>query len=211
MKNRLILLLACCFLSVGAYAQIEFGVKAGLATESLQGEEFRLNREGRQDLLFAIADADYGFQFGALLRIPFSDRFGIQTELTFNSAKTDFSLNDPDNNEGLQVFSERYNDINIPLMASWKLAFLRLQAGPVGHVYVSSVSDLMDEGGIDRTFDSFNLGYTLGGAIDIGPITVDVRYDGNFSRYGEDIMLGDGSIRIDQAPKRWIGSVAYRF
>lgn len=211
MKNRFIPLLVCCLLSAGAYAQVEFGLKAGLATESLQGEEFRLDREGREDLLFAIADADYGFQFGALLRIPLSDRFDLQTELTFNSAKTDFSVNDPESGEGLQVFSERYNDINIPLLASWKLAFLRLQAGPVGHIYVSSVSDLMDEGGVDRAFDSFNLGYALGGAIDIGPVTVDVRYDGNFSRYGEDIMIGGGNIRVDQAPKRWIGSIAYRF
>jgi hypothetical protein len=211
MKNHLILLLFCCLTSVGAFAQIQFGLKAGLATESLQGEEFRLDREGRQDLLFAIADADYGFQFGALLRIPLSDRFDIQTELTFNSAKTDFRIDDPDNSVASGIFRERYNDINIPLLASWKLAFLRFQVGPVGHVYVSSISDLMDDQGIERTFDSFNLGYTIGGSIDIGKITLDVRYDGNFSRYGEDIMIDGGSIRIDQAPRRWIGSVAYRF
>ncbi|MEM9259438.1 MAG: porin family protein [Bacteroidota bacterium] len=201
-----LLLLFACTLS----AQIEFGLKAGLATESLQEERFDLSQSGRETLAEAISEAEYGFQFGALLRIPLSDRFDIQTEVTLNSAKTNFRLDDPDS-DVMQVFEERYNDINVPVMASWKVAFLRLNAGPVGHFFVSSASDLRDADGRERTWDSFNLGYTLGGAIDIGPITVDVRYDGNFAKYGEDFAIGGETFRVDQAPKRWIGSVAYRF
>ncbi|MEM1360020.1 MAG: porin family protein [Bacteroidota bacterium] len=201
-----LLLLFACTLS----AQIEFGLKAGLATESLQEERFDLSQSGRETLAEAISEAEYGFQFGALLRIPLSDRFDIQTEVTLNSAKTNFRLDDPDS-DVMQVFEERYNDINVPVMASWKLAFLRLNAGPVGHFFVSSASDLRDADGRERTWDSFNLGYTLGGAIDIGPITVDVRYDGNFAKYGEDFAIGGETFRVDQAPRRWIGSVAYRF
>lgn len=199
------------FLSVSTLsAQLEFGLKAGLATESLQQERFDLSQSGRETLAEAISEAEYGFQFGVLLRIPLSDRFDIQTEVTLNSAKTNFRLDDPDE-EVMQVFEERYNDINIPVLASWKIAFLRLNAGPVGHVFVSSASDLRDADGRERTWDSFNLGYTLGGAVDIGPVTVDIRYDGNFSKYGEDFSIGGESFRVDQAPKRWIGSVAYRF
>lgn len=201
-----LLLLFACTLS----AQIEFGLKAGLATESLQEERFDLSQSGRETLAEAISEAEYGFQFGAMLRIPLSDRFDIQTEVTLNSAKTNFRLDDPDS-EVMQVFEERYNDINVPVMASWKIAFLRLNAGPVGHFFVSSASDLRDADGRERTWDTFNLGYTLGGAIDIGPITVDVRYDGNFAKYGEDFAIGGETFRVDQAPKRWIGSVAYRF
>jgi len=63
----------------------------------------------------------------------------------------------------------------------------------------------------ERVWDSFNLGYTLGLAIDISRITIDVRYDGNFSKYGEDFAVAGETFRVDQAPKRWIGSVAYRF
>lgn len=209
MNNRF-LFLPLLFLATLATAQIDIGIKAGLATESLQNERFDLSREGRENLLFALEDADYGFQFGALFRINLSDRFALQPEVTFNSAKTTFRLDDPDQNEA-EVFEERYNDINVPVLLSWKLAFLRFNAGPVGHFFVSSASDLMDEGGIDRAWDTFNLGYALGGSIDIGPITLDVRYDGNFSNYGETFTIGEAEVDIDQAPRRWIGSVAYRF
>lgn len=209
-RNFFFLLLGLLFVSTTATAQVEFGLKAGLATQSLQGERFDFTESGRENLSLALSEGHYGFQFGALLRIPISDRFDIQTELTLNSTAADFSFNDPDQ-QATQVFRERYNDVNIPILASWKVAFLRLNAGPVGHLFVSSTSDLMDADGRDRTFDSFNLGYTLGGAVDIGPITVDLRYDGNFSRYGEDFAIAGETFRVDQAPKRWVGSVAYRF
>lgn len=209
-RNFFFLLLGLLFVSTTATAQVEFGLKAGLATESLQGERFDFTEAGRESLSLALSDGNYGFQFGALVRIPLSDRFDIQTELTLNSTSAEFRFDDPDQ-QSTQVFRERYNDVNIPILASWKIGFLRFNAGPVGHLFVSSTSDLMDADGRERTFDSFNLGYTLGGAVDIGPITVDVRYDGNFSRYGEDFVVAGEAFRVDQAPKRWVGSVAYRF
>lgn len=210
MKSYLLSSLFFILISLPAAAQIEFGLKAGVATESLQEERFDLTRGGREELGDAIMEADYGFQFGALLRIPFSDRFDIQTEVTFNSAKIDFRYSDPMTNTS-RVLSERYNDINVPVLGSWKIAFLRFNAGPVGHFFLNSTSDLRDAEGRERTFDSFNLGYTLGGAIDVGPITLDVRYDGNFSKYGEEFAIAGETFQVNQAAKRWIGTVAYRF
>jgi len=196
--------------SATAFAQIEFGLKAGLGTEALQEERFDLSRTGREDISLALSDASYGFQFGAMLRVPFSDRFGLQTELTLNTATNEFRFDDPSQN-GTQIFRERYTNVQVPLLASWKLAFLRFNVGPVGHFKVASTSDLVDAEGRERAFDSFNLGYAVGGAIDIGPLTFDLRYDGNFARYGEDFAISGETFRVDQAAKRWVGSVAYRF
>ncbi len=204
-------LLSFLFLfSATAFAQIEFGLKAGLGTEALQEENFDLSRSGREDLALALSDASYGFQFGAMLRVPFSDGFGLQTEVTLNTATNEFRFDDP-SQPGTQIFRERYTNIQVPMLASWKLAFLRLNIGPVGHFKVDSTSDLVDADGLERAFDSFNLGYALGGAIDIGQLTFDVRYDGNFARYGEDFAIAGETFRVDQAAKRWIGSIAYRF
>ncbi|CAH1001798.1 hypothetical protein LEM8419_02705 [Neolewinella maritima] len=210
MNYKFVFLLPLLLCSLSSFAQIEFGLKAGLATSSLEGESFSLSREGRQDLRVALEEADYGFQFGALLRIPLTPNLTLQPEVTLNSAKNTFTLEDPDEQIS-EVFDERYNDVNVPVLLSYKLAFLRLQAGPVGHFFVSSTDDLRDDAGIERTFESFNMGYALGGSIDIGPLTFDVRYDGNFAKYGETFTFRGTEIDIDQSPKRWIGSVAYRF
>lgn len=205
------LLLACFFLPQVARAQLSFGLKAGLATESLREEKFDLSQDGRENLRFALRDADYGFQFGAFFRIPLSDRFDLVPEVTFNSSGTEYSLTDDDNPMANAVFRERYNDINVPLLASWKIAFLRFQAGPVGHFTVASKSDLRDAAGRERAFDTFNLGYTLGGALDLGPLVLDLRYDGNFAKYGETFTVAGRDLDVDQAARRWIATVGYRF
>ena len=206
------LLLGLCLLGLPqlAQAQFTFGLKAGIATESLQEERFDLSQTGRENLLFALKDANYGFQFGAFFRIPLSDRFDLVPELTFNSSGTEYQL--LDESTGVSTaFRERYNDINLPVLASWKLAFLRFQAGPVGHFTVGSASDLTDRDGRERAFDSFHLGYTLGGALDIGPIVIDVRYDGNFANYGDTFTVAGTDLNIDQAARRWIATVGYKF
>ena len=210
MNNKLLFILPLLLFSLSSYAQIEFGLKAGLSTASLEGESFSFSREGRQDLRFALEDADYGFQFGALLRVPLGEKWLLQPEVTFNSAKNTFTLDDPDGQVS-EVFDERYNDVNVPLLLSYQLAFLRLQAGPVGHFYLSDRSDLRDREGIERTFETMTVGYALGGSIDIGPLTFDVRYDGNLGKYGETFTIRGEEIDLNQSMKRWIGTVAYRF
>ena len=211
MIKRTVFLLPFLLFSFLAYSQIELGLKAGLATESLQGESFTFDRDGGENLRFALEDANYGFQFGALLRLPLGEKLALQPEVTFNSAKTNYRFDDPDMPGTDVVFNERYNDVNVPVLLSYKLAFLRFNAGPVGHFFLSNTNDLRSQDGLDRTFESFNLGYALGGSIDIGPLTLDVRYDGNFAKYGKTWNYQGNDFRIDQAPKRWIGSVAYRF
>lgn len=213
MNKQTALLLPLLLLSALSIAQVEFGVKAGLTTQSLQDESFNVFNSGdRQDLRFALEDADYGFQFGVLLRIPATSRLTIQPEVTFNSAKNTFRLEDANGGGVREVFEERYNDINVPLLLSYKLLGpLRVNAGPVGHFYLSDAGDLKDEEGIERTFDTFNLGYALGASLDIGPLIIDVRYDGNLGKYGDTLRIDGNDIDIDQSPKRWIGSVALRF
>ena len=211
MTKRTAIFLPLLLLSCLTYAQIELGLKVGLATESLEGERFTFNQAGGEDLRFALEEAEYGFQFGALLRLPLGEKLSLQPEVTFNSAKTNYSFTDGAPEPTQVAFEERYNDVNVPVLVSYKLAFLRLNAGPVGHFFLSNTNDLRNQDGLDRTFESFNLGYALGGSIDIGPLTLDVRYDGNFAKYGKTWTYQGNDFRIDQAPKRWIGSVAYRF
>jgi hypothetical protein len=215
MKIRIPLFCTFLILTAGLSAQVEFGLKGGLTTESLQDKSYSFDREGRQSLLLDLEGADYGVQFGALLRFPLKGSWGLQTEATLNSAKTTFRVDGSDGgtDNGLtSVFEERYNDLNVPVLLTYQLfKILRLHAGPVGHFYVSSSSDLTDEEGIDRTFETLNLGYNAGVSLDIGQLTLDVRYGGNFANYGETFTLRGAEVDVDQAPRRWIGTVAYRF
>lgn len=190
-------------------AQVEFGLKAGLSTQALQNQDLQLNGDGINDLLLRLEDADYGIQVGVFFRFALSEKIFLQPEITFNSTTANFRLDDPNQNEAL-IFQERYNDINVPLLLGYKLGFFRLQAGPVGHFYLDGMSDLASQEGWDDVFSSFNLGYALGGAIDLGKFTIDLRFDGNFSKFGQTFTFLGDEFTVDQAPRRWIATVGYR-
>lgn len=191
-------------------AQIEFGVKAGLSTQSLQGEQLQLSGSGANELLLRLEDANYGIQAGVFFRFPISEALFLQPEITFNSTTANFRLNDPNQNEDF-IFEQRYNDINVPLLLGYRLGPLNLQAGPVGHFYLESTSGLANEEGWDEVLSSFNLGYALGGALDIGQLTIDLRFDGNFADFGQTFTFMGDEFAVDQAPKRWIATIGYRF
>ncbi|MEM9835583.1 MAG: porin family protein [Bacteroidota bacterium] len=211
MTTRISILCLLCFaFFTVATAQIEFGLKAGLTTESLQGEQLQLSGEGIDNIMLAIEDAEYGIQAGLFLRLPLGEKVFLQPEFTFNTAQANFRLNDPEQNETF-IFKEKYSFVDVPLLLGYKLGFLRVAAGPVAHLYFENGSDLTSREGWNTALDQFNIGYALGGAIDIGKITFDVRYDGNFSNFGQTFTLGGNEYAIDQAPKRWIATLGYRF
>ena len=214
MNYKLLFILPLLLLSLSSFGQIEFGLKAGLTTQSLS--DYRIsyaNLTSYDELGLALEEADYGVQFGALLRIPLTPRMILQTEATFNSAKNTFRYEDlVDGNARREVFEVRYNDVTVPVLLSYQLIGpLRVNVGPVGHFVLPSNGDLDDRDYADRAFDTFHLGYALGGSLDLGPLTLDVRYGGNLSKYGETVTVRDATVDIDQAPKQWIGTVAYRF
>ncbi|MEL6141854.1 MAG: outer membrane beta-barrel protein [Bacteroidota bacterium] len=208
LKFPLLLLLVLSF--SGLSAQFQFGIKAGLATSSLEGEQLRLTGEGLEDIMLALEEADYGIQAGIFMRLFLGDKLFLQPEFTFNTMEANFRLDDPDQDEAF-IFSERYNNIDVPLLIGYKLGPLNLQAGPVGHFFFENTSDIITQEGWDQAFETFNIGYALGGALDIGPLTIDVRYDGNFSKFGQTFTFAGNEVAIDQTPKRWIATVGYRF
>lgn len=211
MTNRFIALLAFMALSTASLtAQFEFGIKAGLATEALQGEQLSFNQAGLDNLTLALEEGDYGIQAGIFFRVPLGERLFLQPEVTFNSTEANFRFDDPEQDESF-IFSDRYNNIDVPLLLGYKLGILKVQGGPVGHFFFDSVSDVVSRDGWDAALESFNLGYAVGGALDIGRFTIDVRYDGNLGNFGQSFTFMGDEVSIDQAAKRWVATVGYRF
>lgn len=209
MTKRILPLLALLvFCATTASAQFEFGLKAGLSTQSLQGQDLQLSGQGAENLGVAIKDANYGIQAGAFFRVPLGEKVFLQPEFTFNSTSAEFSVTAPDGNS---IFKERYNFVDVPLLVGYKLGFLKLAAGPVGHFYFNQAQDVINLEGWNSALEEFNLGYALGGAIDIGRMTFDVRYDGNFGKFGQTFTVAGNEFAVDQAPKRWVATVGYRF
>lgn len=210
--KKYVLFLCMMTLATMAYSQIRFGVKGGLLTSSLDKEDFDF-QDGNDVTRFKLAleDANYGINFGFLIRAELGNGF-LQPEINFRSNSVDFKLSDigqPSNFP--DVLKESYQYFDIPVMLGFRLGPLRFQGGPQGNFFLNSTSDLFDFEDYDQNFKDFTVGYVLGGGIDIWNLMIDLRYQGNFSHFGDHITFFGKQYEFDQSPAQFNLTVGWLF
>lgn len=213
MKKIQILTLLLAFSVTTGSAQIRFGLKAGITSTDLDVSELMIDQPGLSErLTLALKDANYGIQIGAQIRAYLGDNFILQPEILFNSNTVEFQVDDLDNPDITNaIFEESYQYVDIPVVFSYELAFLRLQAGPTGHFFLNNTSDLFQFQDYDQNFNDLTLGYVYGVGIDLWNLTIDLRREGNFTKFGSHIRFGDTRFQFDDAPSRWLLTVGYIF
>ena len=207
MKRSILSAIAILFLALGTEAQIRYGFRAGMSSTNLSSETIQAN-----GVSLAVKNADYGIHLGLFARGKLTDRWYVQPEVVFNSSRVNFKVTDL--SEGLvdKVLSETYRNLDIPFMLGYKLGPLRLEAGPVGHVYMASKSELEDNvTGYEKRFNNFNMGYQAGVGLDIWKILLDLRYEGNFTKFGDHIRIGGQNVKFADAPTRWVLTAGFSF
>ncbi len=207
MKKLAFAVIALFLFTITAEAQIRYGLRAGLSSVNLNKESVEAD-----GIKIAIQDADYGFHFGVFARASLTDRIYLQPELLLNSSTVNFAVTDFQSGLMDKVLSEKYRNLDIPLMLGFKLGPLRLEGGPVGHVYVASKSEISDEvSGYEKRFNDFTMGYQAGVGLDIWKILVDLRYEGNFTKFGEHMRIGGNDVKFSDAPTRWVLTAGFSF
>ncbi|GAB5550883.1 MAG: hypothetical protein Sapg2KO_04740 [Saprospiraceae bacterium] len=213
MKKYSLLVALLLGLMLQLNAQIRFGLKAGLGSTDLDVSNVMVDEPGLQDRLnLALKDANYSFRFGAQLRIPFGNAFILQPEVVFNSNTVEFGVDDLNQGGlGQQVFEESYQYIDVPILAGWELGPLRIQAGPTAHFFLNATSDLFDFDDYDQNFNDMTFGYLFGAGLDLWNLTLDIRREGNFTKFGSHIRFGESRFEFDDSPARWLFSLGYMF
>lgn len=213
MKKNLILVLFLLLSTSMLSAQIRFGLKAGLSSTDLDVSQLRIDEPGLSNrLTLALEEANYGIQLGALARIYIGQSLILQPEVIFNSNSVEFGVDDLDDPSiSRRVFEESYQYVDIPVILNWELIFLRFQAGPVGHLFVDSSSDLFNFQDYNPYFEDLTIGYLFGVGIDIWNLTIDLRREGNFTKFGSHIRFGDNQFQFDDTPSRWLLTVGFLF
>lgn len=204
----MVLFVSCTTLS----GQIRFGLRAGLTTTDIQVADLRLlDQGGGERLNLALEDANYGIQLGVVIQTQIN-KFIFQPEVLFNSNSVDYRVTDllSPGTTG-EVLREKFNYLDIPVLMGFRFGPLRLQAGPSGHVFLNSSSDLFKFNEYDQTFQDLTVGWIGGAGLDIWNLMLDVRYEGNFNKFGDYIRFAGREYAFDDRPSRWIFSLGIRF
>lgn len=211
MKKLLFIAMTFCFV-LTTQAQVKFGIRGGIATAQIEPNDLLiLGANDAEELKLAVNNSDYGTHFGFFTQIKIK-KFFIQPEVLFNSNSVNYTVTDfRDPNVIDLVKNEKYQNLDIPLMMGFKFGPLRLQGGPVGHVFLNSTSELFDVQGYDQKFDEMTFGYQAGIGLDIWKLVLDVKYEGNFNKQGDHIVFGGQQYNFDQTPARLLVSVGFAF
>jgi hypothetical protein len=212
MKYTAVLFCLVGFLST-ATGQIRLGIKGGFTTTNLEVSQLSVpSQNGGTMLNLDVDDARFGIQGGLLLQIPLGKKWLLQPEVLFNSNRVDFEVEDFTGGAAIEsIKSEKYQYLDLPLLLHYRLGPLRLSGGPVGHLYINSSSDLTDFDSYDQRFDELTYGYLLGGGLDIWNLMIDVRYEGNFTKFGNHITFNGETYAFDEEPARLILSLSLLF
>lgn len=209
---QLTFLLSFISLSNIAHSQIKLGVLGGISTSDIPGEELLiLNKMDLDAFTLSAKEAEYGFHFGAFIRGQIGSFF-IEPAIIFNSNSVDYSLEEVSGDQTFNTIkNETYQYLDMPLIVGLKYGILRLGAGPVGHVFIDSSSELFDVKGYRQKFDQMTWGWQALVGLDIWMIRLDVRYEGNFNKSGEHFEFFGHQYNFDKSPSRWIASAGISF
>lgn len=156
-------------------------------------------------------ESKYGFQFGLYTRIKL---FGIYIEpaAMLHSTSVNYTIDDIENTGVINsIRNESFTNLDIPVMVGFKLLFLKAFFGPVAHLNISSASDLVDIPGYSQRFEKATYGFQAGLGFELWKVRIEAKYEGNLSKFGEHIYVGEENFAFDQRPSRLIANVGFRF
>jgi hypothetical protein len=212
MKKLIIVLAVSLFAVQTSNAQMfKWGIKAGLGINKLSISDLTGIQDGSDVYDLVTNDNVMGYHIGFQTRVDLAVIF-IQPELYFNDggAKIEEFKND-----GLEAtYNVNFQRIDLPLLVGAKLGPARLNLGPVGsYVVKESISGDIDNLDPDYTVfsQSMTWGYQVGLGVDLSKISLDVRYEGSLSSFGDSFTVGGSTFQLDARPSQWIFSLGFWF
>lgn len=191
MKKFIVIILALV-LAAPLYSQVKFGIKVGASTDftftdqTFQGTNFNV-------ILQNAKDAEWGFQGGVFMRASFSG-FYIQPELLLATATNSVTYEDVEAGGAAEIYSQKFNKLNIPVLLGVKVGPLRLNAGPAASVMITDPKEIIE----GATYKRATFGYQAGVGFDLlKRLTFDLRYEGNLNQFGDEIEIGDQTFNLD--------------
>jgi len=190
MKKYLLSAALLIAISISAKAQFSLGIKGGVNYSNIDADNLKNS---------SVA----GYQVGAFARI--GNAFYLQPEVYVSSTGGKFESDDNSYNGHV-----RFTNLNVPVLLGARFGpqnlNFRIMAGPE---YISNLSTSENfSQNFNAAYNDFGhyknstLGYQAGFGVDIGPITTDLRYQGNFN---------DINSNYGQRPNIWALSVGFKF
>jgi hypothetical protein len=212
MMKKLFAIVIVVLISIPAFSQIKFGIKAGVSTTSLSMESLKTINSGTTSYTVeALKGANYGFHGGAFVRLSVLLIY-LQPELLLSMRTNEYTVKNVQTSAST-IVKQNFNKLDIPVMLGLKLGPLRLNAGPAASLLINSPKALIDNPDYKNMYSRMTIGYQAGLGLDIlKTLTLDVRYEGSLKKYQNQIETKTGTtFNLDDRANAFLFSVGLMF
>ena len=218
MKKLIVILFLLGSWQLSNAQDASFGIKVGLATNSLalDVDNEVVAADGTTKYKIDVGDTKVGFHAGFMGRISFAGFF-LMPELYFSSTTNNLQLENVTLGSTFEEIDQTLFKLDIPVLAGYKFGPLRVNAGPVAtlilnednglaNLLLAGVSTNADEG-----TNNFTFGFQAGLGLDISKLAIDLRYEGNLSKLADGLTVGNNSYNFDTRQRQISLSVGVLF
>lgn len=210
MKKLILVLLVSFFVFQVSDAQIfKYGIKGGIGFSSIKIEDLTGIDDGSDVYDLITGDGVTGYHVGIQTRIKIAMLY-LQPELYFNAGGG--TIEQVVAGGATEVLNVQFNRIDVPLLVGVKLGPIRLNAGPVGSYVISGTNEIIE---LIPDYEVFTSGMTWGFQAGIGvglsKLSLDARYEGSLSAFGDTFTVGGSPFTLDARPSQWIISLGVWF
>jgi len=210
--KKLLAILCVVLISISAFSQIKFGLKAGVSTTSLDMATVKTLTSGTTSYTVdALTEAKYGFHGGIFLRLSLLGLY-VQPELLLTTRTNEYTVTNVQTSAS-SIVKQNFNKLDIPVMLGLKLGPLRLNAGPAASLLINSPKELIDSPDFKGMYNKMTIGYQAGIGVDLlKALTVDLRYEGSLKKYQNQIEnLAGTSVALDDRANAFLLSIGLMF
>jgi hypothetical protein len=210
--KKLLAITFVILISIPAFSQLKFGLKAGVSTSSLKMDDLKTVTSGSTSYtVAALENAKYGFHGGAFLRLTILGLY-VQPELLFSTRTNEYTVTNLQTTAAT-VVKQNFNKLDIPVMVGYKFGPLRLNVGPAASLLINSPKELIGNQDYKSVYSKMTIGYQAGLGLDIlKKLTIDVRYEGSLKKYQNQIENATGTkVNLDDRANAFLFSVGLMF
>ena len=210
--KKLITIILVVLISMPAFSQISYGIKAGVSTSSLSMNTVKTLTSGTTSYTVdALTTAKYGFNGGLFFRLTILGLF-IQPELLLDTRTNEYTVKNVQTSVST-IAKQSFNKLDIPVMVGLKFGPLRVNAGPAASILINSPKDLINSPDFKGMYSKMTVGYQAGLGVDLlKTLTFDIRYEGSLKKYQNQIKnLAGTSVNLDDRANAFIFSLGLMF
>lgn len=200
MKKFLFLILIV-LLTIPAFSQVKFGIKAGVSTTTVP------TYSDPSNTITALKNASFGIHGGIFVRLSLLGIY-LQPEVLLATNTYEYTIVNVPN-----PVKQTFNKLDIPILIGFKLGPVRINAGPAATVQIGTPKALIVAPNFGSLYKSTTFGYQAGAGFDLfKKLTFDVRYEGSLSgRFGDSVTIGGSTFKLDSRQPSVLFSVGWMF